>query len=313
MDVSIYIAEFLVNKGHVLLPGLGSFVSTYQSAQLLQDNKAIQPPRRIYSFDPEQKQNDNTLALFIAGKENIPVSVAEKEVEEFVEGCHYVLNKGKRLEIKSVGLLFLNETGKVVFELEENLVTEGEFYGLPVVKLKPASHISKKSLNFTWILIIIFIAIAAVFAIQYRSSLNQFFRHQFSSQADKRDSLDHNQDSLLQVKEDTFSAVPSEFQEDTISTSQGAVINEPPSEIQEPIKPAGEQYYIVAGAFRSEEGAKKTVALLKEKGYNSRVFGKSKQGLNLVCYDSFALKAEAVKYLDKVRAEADTHAWLMKY
>lgn len=312
MDVSKYIAEFLLNKGQVKLPGLGSFVSTYQPARFLENNKTMVPPCRIYSFDPGKKEANNDLALFIAGKENAPVSVAEKEVEEYIEGCHYVINKGKRLEITGVGLLFHNEAGEIVFEQDPNLVTEGAFYGLPDLTVKSTGRVSKRAFSVSRIILIVFFAGILIIAWFYTGFITKQIREKFLSSPPALDSIRVKPDSQNIVKTDTLTTPALNSGKDSVKT-----MDEPPKEekvvADESITTEGDQYYIVAGCFRSEEGAKKTVKQLKEKGFNSRIFGKSKQGLNMVCYASFSDKQEAKKYLIKIMSETDAKAWLIKY
>ncbi|MHC1706222.1 MAG: SPOR domain-containing protein [Bacteroidales bacterium] len=313
MDVSKYIADFLVSKGFVNLPGLGSFSSTYTQARFTEDNKTLLPPGRIYSFDPTKITYDNQLALFIAGKENTPVSVAEKEVEEFVEGCHYVINKGKRLEIKGIGLLFKNDAEEIEFELDPNLLTENDFYGLPEIMVKPTGRTSRKSFNRAKLVMLVFILTGIVFGGFYATKVADYLKEKIFSPGipDTSKPISNSNDSVLK---DTVSVTDTSLPVHDSLTDETEIKEETPPPVEKITEtPPREMYYVVAGCFRSEEGAKKTVTQLKGKGYEARIFGMSKQGLHMVCYNSYESKEEAKKFLSKITAETDPKAWLIKY
>ena len=70
-----------------------------------------------------------------------------------------------------------------------------------------------------------------------------------------------------------------------------------------------------AGDILAEEnGVEKFLATLHEelktKGYKSEIFGRTPAGLNMVCYNSFSEKAEALKLLEKVRKEENKSAYI---
>ena len=71
----------------------------------------------------------------------------------------------------------------------------------------------------------------------------------------------------------------------------------------------GTKYYVVAGVFRIESNADNLVNRLKNKGYNSEKFGKIGQ-MYAVSYDVFPTRAEADRYMIKIRNEIDTEAWI---
>lgn len=316
MDVSKYIAEFLIAKDHVLLPGLGSFISTYKPAQFDEQGKTLFPPKRIYSFDPGKKEGNDSLSRYIAGRENTPLSIAVKEVDEYVEGCHYVISKGKRLEIPGVGLLFPNESGVISFEQDIDLVKEGDFYGLPEVNIKTLGKIS--SYSAARIIMTIFIVAVLVLAGFYTQMIGRVFKEKFGSTAiSPADTSLVNMDTTRTAIIDTIA--PEQEIQPTVDPKKETIIKDSLAGIEKHALPKenavqqSPQYYIVAGCFRSAEGAAKTAQHLKSKGFNASVFGKSKQGLNMVCYDSFQHRADAKLYLKKILVETNPEAWLIKY
>lgn len=79
----------------------------------------------------------------------------------------------------------------------------------------------------------------------------------------------------------------------------------------EPEALPGGKFYIVAGCFRSEEGARKFVGQLKAKGYSSELFSKTESGLNMVSYASFKTRAEADAELLRIRNDENKAAYIV--
>ncbi len=325
MNVTNYIAEFLLDKGYVLLPGLGSFLTTYQPAQLDEQQGVIQPPAHVFSFDPLKNSGDNSLARFIAGRENVPVSFAENEIEEYVEGCHYVINKGKRLEIPGVGLLYRGEQDRLVYEQDPSLITEGDFYGLTEV---PAKVIVKKSKKVSWVKLAMVAMILAglVFAGFYAPWFAGYMKtkvQQIFSGGDTAAMVSAPPAQSSVPVTDTISsppvepsAAPAEVQkapEPTTQAPEASVAAQQPSKPARAVPSTGKQYYIVAGCFLSPERAGNVVKKLQSSGYNSRVFGVNDKGLTMVCYDAYPDRNQALLALQKIRKENNPQAWLLLY
>ncbi|MCX6272491.1 MAG: SPOR domain-containing protein [Bacteroidetes bacterium] len=311
MEVTRYIAEFLLEKGHVLLPGLGTFESTYQPAQIDKQTNTLLPPAMIFTFNPSKKEGDTDLIRFMAGRENTAVTLAEKEMEEYVEGCHYVINKGKRLEIPGVGLLFKDADGNIVFEKDPNLVTSGDFFGLEQLPVKTLSKHS--SYKVTRIIMIFVILVVLVLGGFYANMIGRFVMQKFGPPPSQPSQLPvfHNDSLQVQKKDTILPAQPLKVK----NTTPLPIVKEmeKPIEKQAVESAEGQKYYIVAGCFRSDEGAAIFVNKLKGKGFDAKIFGKNKQGLNMVCYSSYNSRQEATENLHRIMNETDPKAWLIRY
>jgi cell division septation protein DedD/nucleoid DNA-binding protein len=74
----------------------------------------------------------------------------------------------------------------------------------------------------------------------------------------------------------------------------------------------GEQkYYIIAGCFRSEDGARRFVKELKAKGFDASLVGKTASGLNMVSYSSFLNKSLAEQELKRIRQDENEGAYMV--
>jgi len=71
------------------------------------------------------------------------------------------------------------------------------------------------------------------------------------------------------------------------------------------------KYYIVVGAYRTDQYAQGMIDNCKNKGFdNTSIIGK-RQGLNIVAIDSFDSWSEARKQLDQIRTEIYPSAWIL--
>ncbi len=70
-------------------------------------------------------------------------------------------------------------------------------------------------------------------------------------------------------------------------------------------------YFIVSGAFRSEENAQNKVAKLKADGYNAIIVGQNGAGLFIVAYEGFSNIDEAKTKLAEIK-QSHPQAWIYK-
>jgi len=77
-------------------------------------------------------------------------------------------------------------------------------------------------------------------------------------------------------------------------------------------KPAGKQYYIIAGSFANPGNAENLVKTLKSQGFNSSIIGK-RNNLYTVCFSSHSTKNTAEEELARIRNTNDAQAWLLYY
>ncbi len=313
MDVSRYIYDLLTEKGEVSVPGLGRFTGTYRAAAPDSLKRLLHPPGIQYSFEAGAAPSD-TLARHCSAREKLPLSLAVKEIEEYVDGCHFVVNKGKRLEIPGVGLLFKDQQGQICFEADPDLETSGEYYGLQPVELTPLKK--RSGYRTARIIMIILMAGALVFAGFYAANIASYLRQRLSYPG--KESPAQQSGTPAGITEDTALSIQDttvQSQDTVIAGGDTATAPDLPAQAVVPgeTTPSGPQYYIVAGCFRLEEGARKTAEKLVKEGYPARIFGRNGKGLHMVCYSGHEGREEALKALYQVRAAKDPNAWLIRW
>ncbi|MNX48808.1 Sporulation related domain protein [compost metagenome] len=70
-------------------------------------------------------------------------------------------------------------------------------------------------------------------------------------------------------------------------------------------------YHIMAGAYRSEENARKAYNQLIKDGYEARMLGENKHGLFPVLYGSYATMSEAQKAQKEIQKGENPDAWIL--
>lgn len=71
-----------------------------------------------------------------------------------------------------------------------------------------------------------------------------------------------------------------------------------------------ENYFIVAGLFRTDKGVQGMIGRLSEKGYPAKVFRTNARGIHYVCYAGYPDRESAENALKKIRETEDPQAWI---
>ena len=105
----------------MVIPGLGSFVSKYQSARINFKNNVIHPPRKEVHFNPRiTTDSDQVLARYIASRQNISISRAQSQIQEFVQTIKNQLASKKTYNFPGIGTLRKSDQGETEFTPEED-------------------------------------------------------------------------------------------------------------------------------------------------------------------------------------------------
>ncbi len=124
MKLAKYIYDLLLENETVIIPGFGAFISTYKPAEIGENE--IKPPSKEISFTRQIKNNDGMLVTAIARKAKISQPNALKRIERERENILYQLDKGEKVSVENVGILFYNEKNEISFTpfQEDNLLLD---------------------------------------------------------------------------------------------------------------------------------------------------------------------------------------------
>jgi nucleoid DNA-binding protein len=327
MIIPQYIRDLLLEGKNVAVAGLGTFECAKVQAGFDKDKNQFLPPGRKVTFHFDEHVKGTEFTFFVTEKEQIKIEDAHKLIEEAVEEINYQLDRGKRLRYNSLGLFYRDKDNKIVFEPDTELLKGGEFFGLNPVPVAASGKFNKVAYKriFAIILLVAGVGLVGYWGYIMWQMVNDHNNGTTPTNAivnpapEKRVVTSPGQMALDSIRNQITPTKPAP---DLNKTSAGTTEedgNENDNVQTGTIKDnsvasasSGPKYYIVAGSFRSEEGAKKFVKDLKAKGYKSELFARTESGLNMVCYTSFASRSEADEALPKIRTEENNAAYIMK-
>ncbi len=311
MRIEQYISQLLYRYQCVTVPGFGAFLTENQSARLSEDTHTFYPPQKVVSFNFHLKNNDGLLANHIAVSEKIEYEKAISLIEEEVTVWKYTIQKSESLFLKNIGKLSLNSESSLVFEPADSLNYATHAFGLtsfvsPQIKReifkKEAEELEEKApIQFTpekrrepnpWL------KYAAVFAIGL--GMSGYFGNQWYEKKVDAETLlvekkvrQKVEDKIQQATFFIESPIPSVSL--TVEAENDKVYN----------------YHLVAGAFKEERNAERTLQALKDLGYKAKKIAPNKHGLHPVIYGSYATIQEAQTALQSIKQSHNKEAWML--
>jgi hypothetical protein len=316
MKIETYISQLLYRYQCVTVPGFGAFLTEIQSAQLNESTNSFSPPKKMISFNSQIKNNDGLLANHIANSEKTSYGFAVSAIAFEILNWQKALEEDGILYLKNIGEIRLNSDSKLIFSpiQQNNYLTTS--FGLspfvsPLVKRenfeKEIERIEKNEP-------------VPLFADQERKSSGSYLKYAaiFVLALGITGSIGY---PLYQKQ----IAAETLVVEGTVQKKVQNKIQEATFLIQNPLPPVtlsvdtsktgtAEKtmpYHIIAGAFRSQQNAKKAYNQLIKDGYEARMLGENKHGLFPVLYGSYATMAEAEKAQKEIQKGENPDAWIL--
>ncbi|MDQ3190348.1 MAG: SPOR domain-containing protein [Bacteroidota bacterium] len=350
MKIEKYIRELLLWNDCVIIPGLGGFVTNYLPVEINTSKHLFTPPSKKITFNKSLKNNDGLLANHIAITENISFYQAVNIIEEAVISSLEILNKGKRISIKEIGVLYFNKEQNLQFEPsnETNLLIDS--FGLtdfhsPLIKReplykkiekqfkdRPAVGSERKSKFKKWAVTIAALPVLAAMAwlplktdVFYDLSVNYSSLIPFSSSSapvftPREDHASFNlvesSDELDQaeflINSEEIIVIEDVTTKESIEVLDEAVINvAAKTNIKEiAIPESNDNFHVIAGCFGVIENAEKMISKLKSNGYNAKIVDQNK-GFYRVSYKGFNTKEEAIDLLVSLKSQENKSAWIL--
>ncbi|MEI6576944.1 MAG: SPOR domain-containing protein, partial [Bacteroidota bacterium] len=290
-------------------------------------------------FQQENYPSIHNLEKFISDSENISSAESAVEIEEYVKDCWYILNKGQRLQLMGVGVIFKDPEGKLLFEADPLLVHGGDFYGLADILAEryevtpPPLQKAKKKFPLKLVLAA-FMLLALVLGGLWVGKMVNIFQRKMELRGPLADSTilakpksetTPKAETAVIIKDSVVPAAspPAETPVQAKAPAKTQPIPEPEVAKAKPVEtkkvednsiPSGEgSFVIIAGCFMSEDGAKKLNNKLIAKGYPSEILGKTTAGLTIVSYGAYPDKASVRAALEKIRQDGDSKAYIIKH
>lgn len=138
MNIVHYIRLKLLQEGEAIIPKLGTFSTAYQPATFDKKSKKLLPPVKSVSFEFSEDISDNSLAKYIARQEGAKTEKVNEEIESYVSKVWRALNRGQKVHLTHIGMLF-DKNDRIVFEFDESQNLLPSASGLKAVDATPIS------------------------------------------------------------------------------------------------------------------------------------------------------------------------------
>ena len=134
MKIGKYISELLFENDFVILPDVGEFSTKYIPAKFVPELKKVESPSKVITFNESNKAGGGLLIEYIAKNEDISSGEARDFIANFVDEMQNSLKSGKKVELESVGVFSMNESGQLVFDADTSINYLGDSAGMAPVK-----------------------------------------------------------------------------------------------------------------------------------------------------------------------------------
>jgi len=301
----------------VTVPGFGAFLTEIQSAQLNESTNSFFPPKKMISFNSHLKNNDGLLANHVANAEKTSYGFAVSAIAFEVVSWKKTLEENGTIYLKGVGEIRYNSEKNIIFTPNDqtNYLTSSfglspfvsplvkkEIFEKKIEKLSERETVSlyeneeSRSTNpFLKYAAIIVLGLGITGSIGYPLYQNQIATKTLIVETAVQKKVQNK------IQEATF-LIQNPLPAVTLSVDSAKV-----ETVDEKVMP----YHIMAGAYRSEQNARKAYNQLIKDGYKARMLGENKHGLFPVLYGSYPTMAEAEKAQKEIQKGENPDAWIL--
>lgn len=147
MNIGAYLREVLQDNEEVVVQDLGTFQTSYASAEIHPATHLFSPPNKNINFHTKTKASNLVLEHYISQKESIPVEEAKEQVRNFVSNLKMNLGIEKRIALENLGELVLQVNDEIEFKQNKQTNILNDSFGLPEIyaKLVDTKDASNKS------------------------------------------------------------------------------------------------------------------------------------------------------------------------
>ena len=147
ISIAEAIADLLLVRDTVVVPGLGAFVKRPMPAKVNPVANYFAKPSSTIEFNPNLREDNDLLARYLVEKNDIPEEEARKLVAMFVSDCFTNLKSGQKVVLNDIGTLYYDWAGDLAFEQAKTCNYNADAFGLcdftaePVMRSKTKDEI----------------------------------------------------------------------------------------------------------------------------------------------------------------------------
>ncbi|WP_448528355.1 SPOR domain-containing protein [Raineya sp.] len=136
MNIGAYLREVLQENEEVIVQDLGTFQTSYASAEIHPVTHLFSPPNKNINFHTKTKASNLILEHYISQKESVPIEEAKEQVRNFVSNLKMNLGIEKRIALESLGELVLQVNDEIEFKQNKQTNILNDSFGLPEIYAK---------------------------------------------------------------------------------------------------------------------------------------------------------------------------------
>jgi len=308
MLIEKHISDLLYRYQCVTVPGFGAFLTETVSAHVTGSASSFFPPKKVVSFNANVKNNDGLLANHVALQEKMSYELAVIKIGDVVNEWTYLLQNRNRVVLKNIGEISVNNEMNWVFEPANTVNYLTDSFGLSsfvspeitreVLKQEIEALEEKAPIIFTpeRKRDYSYLKYAAVFVTMLGAGGFGYIAYN-NQQIETK---------TLAVQKNVQEKVQQQIQEATF------VISNPIHTVELAVVEEKMPYHLVAGAYRSEENAKKAIAELNAAGFEkAKMLPLNNHKLYPVVYVSFKTLSEAQIERRNIQKSHNAEAWLL--
>ncbi len=126
------------------MPGLGGFMAHYICASYSEEENLFLPPQRTLGFNPQLQLNDHLLVQSYIEAYDLSYPEALRRMESEVRELWQHLEAKGQYELNGIGVLSMNDEGKLEFEPCEAGILTPELYGLNTFVMPTVEQLIKQ-------------------------------------------------------------------------------------------------------------------------------------------------------------------------
>lgn len=133
MSLEQQISTLLYQHDCIIIPGFGGFVANHRAAFLNPAHHTFSPPSKKIAFNSSLRISDGLLANHLSKVNNISYKEAGTIIDKFVKNCLATLNKGDRLVIDKIGVLYYDAEKNLQFTPDNAVNYLKDSFGLTTI------------------------------------------------------------------------------------------------------------------------------------------------------------------------------------
>jgi nucleoid DNA-binding protein len=134
-----YIKEILIKNKKLLIKGLGTFEVVYKSSEIHPILHTFSTPGQYVVFSFNEQESSNELAEYIALKDKVELSEAEKFVGKWLDDLKNTIKIEKEYDLGTLGVFSIDAVGKIQFIPALDYDISPESFGMENFTAAPVS------------------------------------------------------------------------------------------------------------------------------------------------------------------------------